>query len=532
MNKENFSKNTRFTALQIENVSVSKGAKELFSNINLNINIGDHIALVGPNGVGKTTLLRTIVGDDVSDSGKIIIPKDIKIAYVPQSIENIVGITKDQNILEYFLHSKSLDTIYAEMRQLEEKMTTDNNISGNVLKKYDYLQTKFQVNGGYSIESDANTIMSGMEFSKNINLNTKISTLSGGEKTKLFLAQTLLKDADLLVLDEPSNHLDKKSLNWLGQYLKKYKGAILVVSHEISFLENFVGKYIELSDSNQGISIYNGSYSEYLKQRQKRIDEEKKSHDTALKEIDSMKFLVDKYKAGSRANLAKDREKKMEKRLAEIPKIRNKTKEIVFQFEINKTSSFDVLKTTNLHKKYGNNKIDYSHLNLDIKRGEKILISGKVGVGKSTLLKMIVGEVCPDWGDVKFGKNVNVGYFSQDMSNLHLNKTVLEELKLSFPAMPDEKLRSFLGSFLFTREDVFKKVSVLSFGERNRLLISKLAIQKHNFLILDEPTNHLDINTKEKLAKALNDYLGTILLVSHDKNFLETLNLNKKITIY
>lgn len=532
MNKESFSEKINSTSLQIENLSISKGDKQLFSNINLNINIGDHIALVGPNGVGKTTLLQTIVGENIPDSGKIRIPKGIKIAYVPQSIENTTHIKKGQKILDYFLQSKQLDSTKTEMNKLEEYMAINEEIPENILKRYNYLQLKFQIDGGYSIESDAKIIMSGMSFSKEINLNTKISTLSGGEITKLFLAQALLKNADLLLLDEPSNHLDRKTLNWLGQYLKKYKGAILAVSHETSFLETFVRKYIEISDSKKEISIYNGNYSEYLQQKQKRINDEYIFREKTLKEIDSLEAFANKYKAGSRANLAKDREKKIKKKLAEIPEIRKKGKDVKLKFEYDKPSSFDVLKTFNISKIYGNKKLDYSKINLNIKRGEKFLISGEIGVGKSTLLKIIVGEINPNYGDIKLGKNVDIGYYSQDMSILDPDKTILEELKLSSPSISDEKLRLFLGSFLFSKGDVFKKVSVLSFGERSRLLLSKLAIQKHNFLVLDEPTNHLDIKTKEKLAEALNSYEGTILLVSHDKNFLEMLNLDKNITIY
>lgn len=517
--------------LTLNNISVSKGDNEILRRVNLNITQGEHAALVGPNGVGKTTLLEVITGDEQPDSGSVLIARGLNIAYVPQSVENVFAKDQDHTVLEYFLHARGLDAIQKRMQELEEIFTKQRTGLESELEEYGELQTTFQHRGGYTIESDATAILIGVGLPENVGLDTSVLRLSGGEKTKLFLAQALISDADLLLLDEPSNHLDPDSVAWLGDYLKSYRGAMLVISHQPAFLNTFTKKVVELSLENRDAYTYSGSYINYQEQKiQRDLEREKRAIKTDT-EIERLQEQVDRFRAGVRSKTSKDRQKKIAKIEADRTTRKKKEKVMRTGFEIETPSGYEVLKTSDLVKRYGEKELDYSNINLEILRGEKVAIVGPVGAGKSTLLKIVAGIIEPDAGSFTTGNKVNIGYYSQEMEDLDVDRTVLEEMRSISSGESDQRLRTYLGAFLFSGEDVFKPIGVLSFGERSRVMLAKLALRKHNFLVLDEPSNHLDVTSRSSVALMLNEYQGAILLVSHDEEFMQGIGLNKMISL-
>lgn len=522
---------TNKVILTLNNISVSKGDNEILRGVNLNITQGEHAALVGPNGVGKTTLLEVITGDEQPDSGSVLIARGLNIAYVPQSIENVFAKDQDHTVLEYFLHARGLDVIQKRMQELEEIFTKQRTGLETELEEYGELQTAFQHRGGYTIESDAKTILIGVGLPENVGLDTSVSRLSGGEKTKLFLAQALISDADLLLLDEPSNHLDPDSVAWLGDYLKSYRGAMLVISHQPAFLNIFTEKVVELSLEDRDAYTYSGSYTSYQEQKTQRdLEREKRAMRTDA-EIERLQEQVDRFRAGVRSKTSKDRQKKIAKIETDRTTRRKKDKVMRTGFEIETPSGYEVLKTSDLVKRYGEKELDYSNINLEILRGEKVAIVGPVGAGKSTLLKIVAGIIEPDAGGFTTGNKVDIGYYSQEMEDLDVDRTVLEEMRSISGGESDQRLRTYLGAFLFSGEDVFKPIGVLSFGERSRVMLAKLALRKHNFLILDEPSNHLDVASRNSVAHMLNEYQGAILLVSHDEEFMQGIGLNRMISL-
>jgi ATP-binding cassette subfamily F protein 3 len=363
-------------------------------------------------------------------------------------------------------------------------------------------------------------------------LDRKLITLSGGERTKLLLAQALVAPADVLILDEPTNHLNYEAIKWLAGYLRTYSGAILVVSHEPKFLDLFIHKVIALSPVTRSAVEFQGNYSRYLHQKTEIEKAERKKIDKVKKETERQMDIISRLKGGSKSAQAKSREKILNhQKDSFIPLQIRANREIKIQFEIKRPSGIDVVKISGLVKRYGQKYLDYRSLELNLKKGDRLGVIGPVGAGKSTFVKTIVGEVRPDAGFVKLGNNVDIGYYSQTIDGLNLKNTVLQEIRSSlYSDLPESKIRAYLGRFLFTRDSVFKKVEVLSQGEKSRLALLKLVLGKNNFLILDEPTNHLDIQTKQMVAQALAEFQGTILVVSHDIEFLRQAKIGRMIT--
>lgn len=516
------------TILKVEGLSMSKGIDPILENVGFTILEGDHVALVGPNGAGKTTLLEAVIGEELPDSGKVYMSGGVSVAYVPQSVENIFSENQDRTLIDYFYASRGLDEIKKRMEEIEILLGGDTDQTENLLEEYGSLQAVFEHKGGYSIETEAVTMMAGVGLDK-FGLDTSVYDLSGGEKTKLFLAQALLSNADLLLLDEPSNHLDPESVSWLGDFLKKYKGTVLVISHHLDLLDQTVGRVLELN--NRELRAYQGNYSDYIEQKKKREAIETRHAKRSQEEIERLSEMVDRFRAGVRAKTAKDRQKKLDKIKETAPKKKAKQRAIRASFEVETQSGLSVLEVSDLKKVYGEKVIDYSGMELKIERGEKVGIIGPIGAGKSTLLKMVAGVISPDHGEIVFGYKVDMGYYSQEMEDLDPKNTVLEEIESVSTGESVQKLRSFLGSFLFSNDDVFKKAGVLSFGERSRLMLAKLALRKHNFLVLDEPSNHLDLVTKNLIADKLREYEGALLLVSHDEEFMNRVGLNKKLNL-
>ncbi|MED3662570.1 ABC-F family ATP-binding cassette domain-containing protein [Ureibacillus terrenus] len=505
--------------LQVNQVSKSYLADEILSDVKLEIQHRDRVALVGRNGAGKTTLLKIIAGQIPYDSGEIIIPKDITIGYLEQH----TGLDSQRTIWEEMMTVfEPLKKLEKRLRELEQQMA-DPSVYENpenydrIMKEYDQLQHTFKEAGGYQYEADIRSVLHGMKFYPDMYGQT-VSSLSGGQRTRLALAKLLLSKPDLLILDEPTNHLDIETLSWLENYLKSYDGAILMVSHDRYFLDQIVHIVYEVSRGR--VTRYIGNYSDYLEQKAKQYERDLKMYEQQQDEKARLEAFIQKNIArASTARLAKSRRKMLERiQWMEAPD--GDEKSAKFGFEIERQSGNDVLSIDNLSIGYDHEHIISRNINLRIFRQDRVAIVGPNGIGKSTLLKTIVKDLPVLSGSIRYGTNVKIGYYDQDQTKLHSNKTVLNELWDEWPLMNEKDIRSILGQFLFSGDDVLKPVHSLSGGEKARLALAKLMLEKANFLVLDEPTNHLDLDSKEVLENALMDYPGTILFVSHDRYFI------------
>ncbi|MDQ0232853.1 ABC-F family ATP-binding cassette domain-containing protein [Metabacillus malikii] len=505
--------------LQVNQLSKSFGAEPILSNIKLEVQTRDKIAIVGRNGAGKSTLLKIIGGQMSYDSGDLIKPKDVTIGYLAQD----TGLESKLSIWdEMLLVFKHLQSMEKEMRTLENKMSTvdpsqDSRQFEQLLKEYDTLQVAFKDQGGYQYEADIRSVLHGLGFS-NFDPATTISSLSGGQRTRLALGKLLLTNPDLLILDEPTNHLDIETLSWLEQYLQGYPGAILIVSHDRYFLDKIVTQVYEISRHTS--TKYIGNYSSYLKYKAENYERDLKAYEKQQEEVAKLQDFIQRNLArASTTKLAQSRRKKLEK-MDIMNKPLGDEKSANFHFDIERQSGNDVLKATNISVSYEPNKPVISNISFSISRGESIALVGPNGIGKSTLLKSIVQKLDSLTGSFSLGTHVQIGYYDQQQADLTSNKRVLDELWDEYPNKTEKEIRTVLGNFLFSGDDVLKSVSSLSGGEKARLALSKLMLQNANFLILDEPTNHLDLDSKEILENALIDYPGTILFVSHDRYFI------------
>ncbi|KYC83098.1 ABC-F family ATP-binding cassette domain-containing protein [Heyndrickxia sporothermodurans] len=507
--------------LQVQQLTKHFGAELILSNIKLEIQTRDRIALVGRNGAGKSTLLKIISGQMSLDSGDIVKPKDVSIGYLAQN----TGLKSSLSIWDEML------TVFQDLRQMEnqirdvEQKIADPyyyekpDLYNKILAEYDQLQIRFKDLGGYQYESDIRSVLHGLRFS-DFDYGTMIETLSGGQKTRLALAKLLLTKPDILILDEPTNHLDIDTLSWLEQYLQGYNGAILIVSHDRYFLDKVVTQVYELS--RHAIQKYYGNYSQYLTQKAEQYERDFKQYEKQQEEIAKLQDFIQRNLArASTTKRAQSRRKQLEK-LTIMDRPLGDEKSATFAFQIEKQSGNEVLNIVDGSIGY-NHHIIAKNIFLSIKKGDSIALVGPNGVGKSTLLKTIIKKLDLHNGNINYGSNVTIGYYDQEQADLSSNKTVLNELWDDYPLKDEKEIRTVLGNFLFSGDDVLKIVSSLSGGEKARLALSKLLLQKANFLILDEPTNHLDLDSKEVLENALIDYPGTILFVSHDRYFINRL---------
>ncbi|KSU86101.1 ABC-F family ATP-binding cassette domain-containing protein [Priestia flexa] len=515
--------------LQLNGITKYYGADPILSNIKLEVQSKDRIALVGRNGAGKSTLLKIISGELSYDSGEIMKPKETTIDYMGQDtvLESTLSIWDE--MLTVF---KPLQKMEKELRKLEEKMgdpsyQQDSNNYEKLLKEYDQLQISFKDLGGYQYEADIRSILHGFRFS-NFDYSTPISTLSGGQKTRLALAKLLLTKPDLLILDEPTNHLDIETLAWLEQFLQNYDGAILIVSHDRYFLDKVVTQVYEVSQKTT--YKYPGNYSNYLTQKAERYEREMKQFEKQQDEVAKLNDFIQKNIArASTTKRAQSRRKQLE-RMELMDRPNDGEKGASFSFDIERQSGNEVLKVDNLSIGYEENQFIVKNINLRATRQDSIALVGPNGIGKSTLLKGLMNKLPFVSGEIQFGSNVAVGYYDQEQANLTSNKAVLNELWDDYPTTTEKEIRTVLGNFLFSGDDVLKVVSTLSGGEKARLALAKLMMQKANFLILDEPTNHLDLDSKQVLENALISYPGTLLFVSHDRYFINRVT-NKVIEL-
>ncbi|KAB2329358.1 ABC-F family ATP-binding cassette domain-containing protein [Cytobacillus depressus] len=504
--------------LQVNQLIKNFGAEVILSNIKLEVQTRDRIALVGRNGAGKSTLLKIIAGQLSYDSGDLIKPKEVEIGYLAQN----TGLESERSIWDEMLTVfEPLQRLEKELRRLETNMSdpeamADHDSYNRILQEYDLKQVQFKEQGGYQYESDIRSVLHGLNF-QSFSHDTKISTLSGGQKTRLALGKLLLKKPDILILDEPTNHLDIDTLSWLEQYLQTYDGAILIVSHDRYFLDKVVSQVYELS-RNQ-IRKYIGNYSSYLELKAANYERELKQYEKQQEEVSKLQDFIQRNLArASTTKRAQSRRKQLE-RMELMDRPLGDEKSASFGFQIEKQTGNDVLKADAVAVGYQGEAIN-KNISFRITRGESIALVGPNGIGKSTLLKTIIKSIPSLAGNIHYGSNVMIGYYDQEQAKLTSNKRVLNELWDEYPLKPEKEIRTVLGNFLFSGDDVLKTVSTLSGGEKARLALAKLMMQKANFLILDEPTNHLDLDSKEILENALIDYPGTLLFVSHDRYFI------------
>ena len=502
--------------LQTNDVMRRFGADVLFHNIDLQIQDHGRTALVGRNGAGKTTLLKMIAGITQPDEGTISKVKDLTIGYLAQD----QGLDSQNNIwAELDLVFAPLHEMEKEIHQLEDQLgdlDSDSDQYQQMLNKYDRLQDEYKKQGGFEYESRMRGILHGFGFGEEY-YDTPVDALSGGQKTKLALAKILLQEPNLLILDEPTNHLDMNVLAWLEDYLKSYRGALLVVSHDRYFLDHVVKDVYDLD--NRTLTHYTGNYTQFVAHKQERLKAEWKHYDQQQKKIAKLEDFVNRnIVRASTTKRAQARRKQLEK-MDRLERPETDDRSIHFQFHSDKDSGTEVLDVENAKVGY-DEQVLAGPLSFTVRKPQRIGIIGPNGIGKSTLLKSLLHQIPLVSGTVKFGANLEVGYYDQEQQQLHPEKTVLDEVWDDHPEVPEKDIRSLLGSFLFVGDDVYKPVHDLSGGEKARLELTKLSFKPINFLILDEPTNHLDIDSREVLENAINEFTGTVLFVSHDRYFI------------
>lgn len=505
--------------LSANNITKIYGTDVIIDKAGFHVNAGDKVGIVGRNGAGKTTLLNMLTGELSIDEGEFFVSQNTRIGYLKQR-DNFF---KDDTVKE------AMDHIFDHLHKLEEEIhkaadaVADNPDDMRLQEKLDALQREYELKGGYTYKSEITGILSSMAFGPEF-YHKKISSLSGGERTRLALAALLLEKPGLLLLDEPTNHLDIGTLKWLEQYLSSYKGTIMIVSHDRYFLDKTVNRIFELE--NHKVYCYDGNYTAFAEKKSRRRESELRAYNNQQREIARQEEMIRRMKQHNTEKLVK-RAQSREKRLGHVERLSRPEAEIGrmrIHFKQNFKSGNDVIIAEKLSKEFGRGterKLLFNNVDLDIKRGERICIVGPNGVGKTTLLRMIIGELSPTEGRLKTGHNVAFGYYDQGQLLLNESNTVLEELKESYRLYTDTEMRSILGRFLFRGDDVFLPVGSLSGGEKARLSLLKMMLSGANTLILDEPTNHLDIDSKEVFEEALLEFPGTAIIVSHDRYFLQ-----------
>lgn len=491
-----------------ENVIVTEGS----------FHIEDHekAALVGPNGAGKTTIFKMIVGELPADKGEVILTKGRTLGYLAQHQDMVSGSTIYEEVK---LAKADIIAMERQIRDIEHELK---HLEGNALtarlETYNRLTAAFERENGYAYESEITGVLKGLGFDEK-DFSKPVDTLSGGQKTRVSLGKLLLTKPDILLLDEPTNHLDLNSIAWLETYLLNYSGAVLIVSHDRYFLDRVVTKVLEIEMGR--LTSYLGNYSDYAEKKRRLMDARLKEYLNQQQEIKHHEAVIEKLRSFNREKSikrAESREKMLEK-ITPIEKPVEVNTEIHLTLEPSRVSGNDVLSVEHLSKSFPG-QVLFSDVNFEIKRGEHIAVIGDNGTGKTTLLKILNQVIPADTGTFSLGTNVEIGYYDQEHHVLHMDKTIFDEISDDYPDLTNTKIRNMLAAFLFTGDDVFKRIGDLSGGERGRVSLAKLMLSRANFLILDEPTNHLDISSKEILEKALNDYTGTLLYVSHDRYFI------------
>lgn len=525
--------------LNISNLSKIQGGETLYSNVNLQINPGEKVGLVGPNGTGKTTLFRMIIGEEKPDTGQITFPDKFRMAYFSQNVGEMSG----ESAIEVVLHGdENIKVLKEKLREYENKLSDpelDPDEMNDILMKMGDVQTEFEKRGGYDLETRAEEVLTGLGVMPEDH-HKQIEEFSGGWKMRIALARVLVVSPDLIIMDEPTNYLDMETILWLEKWLQDFSGAVFMTTHDRYFMNNVCKKIIEVA--NRRVTTFSGNYDFYEKDKDVRLNQLKSEFKKQQDSIQKDKEFIAKFKArASHAAQVQSRVKQLEK--IDIVELPPEEQTIDFEFSTPPRGGDDVVVLKDLKKTWpkedGQEQLIFNGLDTTIKRLEKLAVVGVNGAGKSTLLKTICGQTEPSGGEVVIGPSIKLGYFSQySFDVLDPEKSVLEEVSSVLTTASDGYIRNLLAAFLFRGDDVLKKVKYLSGGEKSRLILATLLSQNNNLLVLDEPTNHLDIASREVLLKALKKYEGTIILVSHDRHFLKELaekvyEIDKnKVTIY
>ena len=502
--------------LACQNINKAFGTNEILKNASFHIEEREKTAIVGINGAGKSTLLKIIMHQMSADSGEVILAKGKTIGYLAQHEAVSSGNTIYTELLEV---KRDLIDMEERIRQMELEMKSlEGDALTQLLEAYNRLSTEFERRDGYSWKSELTGVLKGLGFEED-EFDKQIETLSGGQKTRVALGKLLLSKPDIILLDEPTNHLDMNSIAWLETYLLNYTGAVIIVAHDRYFLNRVVTKVVEIDNGH--VTTFLGNYSAYAEKKKQLRDTAWKAWMNQQQEIKHQKEVIEKLKSFNREKSikrAESREKMLEK-IEILEKPSDVNDEIRMKLEPRVLSGNDVLTVEGLAKSFDGNTL-FSDLNFEIKRGERVAIIGNNGTGKTTILKIINSVIAADAGRFTLGSKVHIGYYDQEHHVLHMEKTLFEEISDAYPTLTNTQIRNVLAAFLFTGDDVFKRISDLSGGERGRVSLAKLMLSEANFIILDEPTNHLDIISKEILENALNSYTGTVLYVSHDRYFI------------
>lgn len=517
--------------MKIENLCMSFGTQTIFDNISFQINNNDKVGIIGVNGAGKSTLFNILLGNITPDAGNITLNSKIKLGYLPQVIMDDAS-NEEETVFEYLLEGRPIKKLKEELNSLYEAIANlDNEYElKKYYKKINRVSELLEYYDEYNAEGSLLKIISGMNIDDNL-LDLKLKNISGGQKSKVAFARLLYSNPEIMLLDEPTNHLDLDTKDYIINYLKNYHGIILVISHDIEFLNEVTKKTLYVDKIKHNVEMYNGNYEKYIKIKNERDLAKKRLYERQQKEEEKLKGIIAKYIRGNekKANIAKDRIKKLEKLESEKVELEKKNKYTKFNMKINRPSYSVLIKCNNLTFGYDEENLLYENLNFDLSRGEKLLVVGENGIGKTTLLRLIMGYLKPLEGNIEITEKTDIAYYAQEHEILEPNKTILENFA-NF-GLADYEIRRMLGSFLFSGDDIFKKVEVLSPGERSRVALAKISLTGANTLLLDEPTNHLDPMTQLIISDTFKNYEGTMLLVSHNLDFVDNLNINRMLLL-
>ena len=517
--------------MKIENLYMSFGTQVIFDNISFQINNNDKVGIIGVNGAGKSTLFNILLGNITPDAGNITLNTKINLGYLPQVIMDDAS-NEEETVFEYLLEGRPIKKLKEELNSLYEVIANlDNEYElKKYYKKINRVSELLEYYDEYNAEGSLLKIISGMNIDDNL-LDLKLKNISGGQKSKVAFARLLYSNPEIMLLDEPTNHLDLDTKDYIINYLKNYHGIILVISHDIEFLNEVTKKTLYVDKIKHNVEMYNGNYEKYIKIKNERDLAKKRLYERQQKEEEKLKNIIAKYIRGNekKANIAKDRIKKLEKLESEKVELEKKNKYTKFNMKINRPSYSIPIKCNNLTFGYDEENLLYENLNFDLSRGEKLLVVGENGIGKTTLLRLIMGYLTPLEGNIEITEKTDIAYYAQEHEILDQNKTILENFA-NF-GLADYEIRRMLGSFLFSGDDIFKKVEVLSPGERSRVALAKISLTGANTLLLDEPTNHLDPMTQLIISDTFKNYEGTMLVVSHNLDFVDNLNINRMLLL-
>ena len=515
--------------IKVENIHYSIGTRVIFDEVSLNINKGNKIAIVGTNGSGKSTLIKILLGQITPQEGKVSqIKKSIEIGYMPQQVTDL-GALSHQSVVNFMLSGRGLDELTIKLAEILEKMKIPNRPEKEMMAlahQYSDVFDRFVAKGGYSAENEMLEVLLGLGFA-DLDLDQIVSTMSGGQKTKLTFARVLFSKPELMILDEPTNHLDENTIAWVTEYLKGYDGTLLIISHLPTLIDQIATRLIYL-DGDGHVFAYKGNFSDFESKKEALdLSQEHLAKKQSI-EAEKLQAFIERWR-GRKVSQVHDREKKLARLKNEMVEIKDKKAELSLNFPVKKEPIKQILTVEAISKSFKDNQV-LNQVSFQITRGERIAILGPNGVGKTTLLKIIAGIIPPDAGELTIGQNVDLGYYAQEQEILNQENNILIEM-MSATERPQSQVRSILAHFLFPGERVYTQIKKLSLGEKSRLALAKVVVEGHNFLLLDEPTNHLDVSAREQVKQALQRYSGTILIISHDKEFLEGIRVNKALLL-